>query len=98
MIIAIVGILVGLVLVCVGWVAFCMQSMFDFPPTQTEIDLLRHEAAEAEAEDQPLKWMYVADAEAELRASLEPRLKWGKVVLVLGIVVLLASVARLLWH
>ncbi len=93
MILAILGFIVGFVILCVGWIVYCYQYT-SCPPTQQEIDLLRREAANAKSEDQPLKWMYVADAEEELRASRKPRINLGKVILALGAVVVIASVVH----
>ncbi len=94
MILNIIGCIIGLFLVYVGWTAYCLQSMSDNPPSQSEIELLRQESFKATEDDRPLKSMYLADAEAEYRRSLEPKIKWGKAVLALGIGILILSIAN----
>ena len=86
----------GLVLLIAGWMIDCFQSTsFDYASQRALVNLLRVEASEAKPEDQPLKWMHVADEEAELRRILVPRIKWGRVVIAAGVAMILASICRM---
>ena len=64
----------------------------NIPPSQAEIDQLKVEALHSkDPSEQALKWMYVSDAEAELRASgtTNPR-SW--IMTAIGLAIIIASI------
>ena len=96
---------VGFALMVVGAYIQCMISFESLerncPLSQATIDRMRDEAAKANKEDQPLKWMQVADEEAGLRMSKEPRSLvdyFGILIMVVGAACAVISAARLFGH
>jgi hypothetical protein len=90
MILAITGYIIGIVLLYCAWIIHCHRSL---PPSQTEINLMRAEAAKASGFDRELKWMLVTSAEVELGDSQQPN--WtGWTVTIIGIMLIALST----WH
>ncbi len=92
----ILGLIIGLLALFFGWMTHCFKTCP--PPSRTEIDLLRKEARNVKAEDQPLKWMYVSDVEAELSASYKPKFKWNVLIMILGIVIIVISITQFIYR
>ena len=91
MIIAFIGCLTGFIIMLVGAIGIALGRI-NISPSQAEIDQLKVEALHAkDPSERALKWMYVSDAEAELRASgtTNPR-SW--ITIAFGLSIIVASI------
>jgi hypothetical protein len=91
MILAIIGFIIGITLMLIGVTPIVWKLMSE-PPTQAEINKLKVEALHSkDPSEQALKWMYVSDAEAELRASgtTNPR-SW--IMMAIGLAIIITSI------
>ena len=95
MILAIIGCLIGLALLWIGR-AIILWNKENIPPTRWEIDRLKDEASEAKDEsERALRFMRVADAEAERLEGGKPKLT-GWIIVTIGFIFIAVSVLWIL--
>lgn len=98
MILTIVGTIIGCIVLYAGWFIFCIESTADYPPSVEEIEMWRRKAAHQKNEDEQLTLMYLAEAEAEFRASKNPKSRFGELIMALGAIIIILSIAYYICH